>query len=135
MALVPSYIQRLANYKPGKPIAEAQRELGIQNFIKLASNENPHGPSPMAMEAVEKSLKDNFRCPDAAALALREKLANQFDVKLENVTVGAGSEGIMSAIMRTFLRMGDEIIAADNSFIGFKRIPPPNSSLFLRSRK
>jgi histidinol-phosphate aminotransferase len=56
MALVPSYIQRLANYKPGKPIAEAQRELGIQNFIKLASNENPLGSSPKGLAAIEHSL-------------------------------------------------------------------------------
>ena len=120
MPLVPRHIQDLESYKPGQNIADVKKQFNLERIIKLASNENPHGPSPMAMEAVEKSLKDNFRYPDAAALALREKLADQFDVKLENVTVGAGSEGIMSAIMRTFLRMGDEIIAADNSFIGFR---------------
>ena len=63
MALVPSYIQQLANYKPGKPIAEAQRELGITDFIKLASNENPLGPSPKGMEAIQNSLKNLIAIP------------------------------------------------------------------------
>ena len=120
MPLVPRHIQELESYKPGKNIADIQSQLEVEKIIKLASNENPNGPSPKALEAVRNSLQENFRYPDAAALRLREKLANQFDVKLENVTVGAGSEGIMSAIMRTFLRVGDEIIAADNSFIGFR---------------
>ena len=120
MPLVPRHIQDLESYKPGQNIADIKKQFNLERIIKLASNENPHGPSPKALEAVEKSLENNFRYPDAAALSLREKLASQFDVKLENVTVGAGSEGIMSAIMRTFLRMGDEIIAADNSFIGFR---------------
>ena len=120
MPLVPRHIQDLESYKPGQNILEVKKQLNLDHIIKLASNENPHGPSPKAIEAVGKSLKDNFRYPDATAYLLREKLAGQFDVKVENVTVGAGSEGIMSAIMRTFLRTGDEIIAADNSFIGFR---------------
>ena len=120
MPLVPQHIQELRSYRPGKNIAEIQHQLGLKKIIKLASNENPFGPSPLALDAVQKSLKDNFRYPDAAAILLREKLANKFDLKLSNVTVGAGSEGVMSAIMRTFLRQDDEIIGADNSFIGFR---------------
>ncbi|MBC8345704.1 MAG: histidinol-phosphate transaminase [Candidatus Marinimicrobia bacterium] len=120
MALVPSYIQNLAHYTPGKPIAEAQRELGIQEFIKLASNENPLGPSPKGMEAIENSLTNLHRYPDATGYELRTKLADRFNIKIENVVLGAGSEGIMSTIMRTFLLSDDEIISAANSFIGFK---------------
>ena len=120
MALVPSYIQRLANYKPGKPISEAQRELGIQNFIKLASNENPLGSSPKAIEAIQNSLVNLHRYPDATGYELRTKLANRFNIKMENVVLGAGSEGIMSTIIRTFLLNDDELISASNSFIGFK---------------
>ena len=74
----------------------------------------------MALDAVQSTLTDNFRYPDASAFILREKLAGCFNLKIENVVVGGGSEGVMSAIMRTFLRQGDEIIAADNSFIGFR---------------
>ena len=120
MSLVPRHIQDLESYKPGLNIAEVQKEFGLDQIIKLASNENPMGPSPKALEAVQKTLHDNFRYPDAAALLLREKLAEKFSLNIKNVTVGAGSEGVMSAIMRTFLRVGDEIIAADNSFIGFR---------------
>ena len=120
MPLVPRHIQELQSYKPGQNIAEIHRKLGLNNIIKLASNENPHGASPIALEAVNSSLEENFRYPDAAAILLREKLADQFDINIGNVTVGAGSEGVMSAIMRTFLRQGDEIIGAENSFIGFK---------------
>jgi histidinol-phosphate aminotransferase len=120
MALVPSYIQRLANYKPGKPIAEAQRELGIQNFIKLASNENPLGSSPKGLAAIEHSMTNLHRYPDATGYELRTKLANRFNIKMENVVLGAGSEGIMSTIIRTFLLSDDELISAANSFIGFR---------------
>ena len=120
MPLVPRHIQDLESYKPGRNIADVKEELGLENIIKLASNENPLGPSPKALEAVQHSLSDNFRYPDASAILFRKKLAERFDIKLENVTVGAGSEGVMSAIMRTFLRIGDEIIAAENSFIGFR---------------
>ncbi|MBC8256313.1 MAG: histidinol-phosphate transaminase [Candidatus Marinimicrobia bacterium] len=120
MPLVPQHIRNLKPYKPGRPIEEVRRELGLEHIIKLASNENPHGPSPKALEAVQSTLADNFRYPDASAYLLREKLAECFNIKINNVVVGAGSEGVMSTIMRTFLRQGDEIIAADNSFIGFR---------------
>lgn len=120
MPLVPRHIQDLESYKPGRNMLEVQNELGLKRIIKLASNENPQGASPKALEAVKNSLSENFRYPDASAMVLRKKLADRFDIKVENVTVGAGSEGVMSAIMRTFLRLGDEIIAADNSFIGFR---------------
>ena len=66
MPLVPSYIKRLANYKPCKPIDEARRELGIENIIKLASNENPLGASPLAIAAIQNSLDSIHRYPDAS---------------------------------------------------------------------
>ena len=120
MPLVPKHIRQLQSYKPGRPIEDVRRELGLKHIIKLASNENPYGPSPKALDAVQSALTDSFRYPDASAIILREKLAGCFNLKIENVVVGGGSEGVMSAIMRTFLRQGDEIIAADNSFIGFR---------------
>ena len=120
MPLVPSYIKRLANYKPGKPIEEAQRELGLKNIIKLASNENPLGASPKAILAIKDSLKNIHRYPDASGYQLRSKLAEKFSLNIRNVVIGAGSEGIMSTIMRTFLLRDDELISAKNSFIGFK---------------
>ena len=120
MPLVPHYIKKLNSYKPGKSISEAKRELGVKNFIKVASNENPLGPSPMAIDAIQKSLSNLHRYPDATGYELREKLAKKFNVSIDNVVLGAGSEGIMSTIMRTFLLNDDELISAANSFIGFR---------------
>ena len=120
MALVPRHIRELPIYKPGRPIEEVRREIGLDRIIKLTSNENPYGASVKALEAVQNTLSENFRYPDATAMKLRKKLAVRFDLKVENVVVGSGSEGIISSIMRTFLQHGDEIIAADNSFIGFR---------------
>ena len=120
MPLVPSYIQNLANYVPGKAIKEVQRELGLDHVDKLASNENSLGPSPKAIEAMANSLSGLHRYPDISGFELRTKLANRFNIKIENVILGGGSEGIMSTIMRTFLLSDDEIVSAANSFIGFR---------------
>ena len=120
MPLVPSYIKKLKSYKPGKPIEEVERELGLNNVIKLASNENPLGPSPKAMDAIKGAMVDLHRYPDASGYELRKKLAGKFNVKIDNVVLGSGSEGIMSTIMRTFLLNDDELISAKNSFIGFR---------------
>ena len=120
MPLVPSYIEKLKNYVPGKPIEEVQRDLGLEDIDKLASNENPIGPSPKALIEIEKSLKKLHRYPDASGYNLRNKLAKVFNIKMENVILGAGSEGIMSTIIRTFLMGNDELISASNSFIGFR---------------
>ena len=120
MPLVPSYIKKLKSYKPGRPIEEVQRELGLENIIKLASNENPLGPSPKALNAIQNSMIDSHRYPDASGYELRKKLSNRFNVNINNVVLGSGSEGIMSTIMRTFLLNDDEIVSAMNSFIGFR---------------
>ncbi len=120
MPLVPPYIKELQNYKPGKPISEAKRDLGINDIIKLASNENPQGPSPKAIEAMHNSMHNLHRYPDSLGFDLRNKIAKKFSVKIDNVILGAGSEGIMSTIMRTFLLNDDELLSAKNSFIGFR---------------
>ena len=120
MALVPKHIKELSPYKAGKPISEVQRELGLEEIVKLASNENPLGPPKSSIRAAQDSLMECHRYPDAAAFELRDKLATRFDLKMENVVLGGGSEGVMSTIMRTFLKPGDEIVAALNSFIGFR---------------
>lgn len=101
MALVPSYIQSLANYIPGKPIEEVRRELGLDHVDKLASNENSLGPSPKAIEAMAKTLSGLHRYPDVSGFKLRKKLAKRFNIKIENVILGGGSEGIMSALWWT----------------------------------
>ncbi len=118
MSLVPPYIESLKPYVPGKSIGEIKRAYGLSRVIKLASNENPLGPSPKAVEEVKKSLSGSHWYPDGG-LRLRTVLAERFDLKLENVIAGAGSEGIMSNIIRTFLADQDEVLTAAHTFLGF----------------
>ena len=119
MALVPKHIKNLLPYVAGKPIDEVKRELGLSDIIKLASNENPLGPSKLSLDALKQNL-DLHRYPDSSSFDLRSRLAVKFNLKIDNVILGSGSEGIMSSIMRTFLSNDDEIIATKNSFIGFR---------------
>ena len=120
MSLVPKHIKNLSPYKPGKTIDSVKKKYNLDRIIKLASNENPLGPSLKSIDAALNILKNSHRYPDASGLELRQKLATKFNVDLDNVVLGSGSEGIMSSIMRTFLRENDELISAENSFIGFK---------------
>ena len=120
MTLVPKHIKTLQAYKAGKPISEVKRELGLDKIVKLASNENPLGPSVKAVQQAKNVLIDTHRYPDPSGYDLRSKLAKKFHLNINNVILGGGSEGIMSVIMRTFLSSKDEIIATKNSFIGFK---------------
>jgi len=120
MALVPSYIKQLTAYKAGKSVDQARRELGLESFVKMASNENPLGPSPKAIDAMNSVMKNMHYYPEASGYHLRDALAKKYNVTIDNVILGAGSEGVMSTIMRTFLLTDDELISAKNSFIGFK---------------
>ncbi len=119
MPLVPPYIESLEPYKPGKPIEEVKREFGLQRVIKLASNENPLGPSPLALEAIRTHLDELHYYPNAG-LHLREVLAEKFNLKVENVITGSGSEGIMANVIRTFLCDEDEVLTTESAFIGFQ---------------
>ncbi len=118
MRLVPPYIESLEPYKPGKPASELQKELGIKHVVKLASNENPLGSSPLALEEMSRHLQSLHLYPNGG-LDLREVLAERFDVNVSNVIAGSGSEGIMSSIIRTFLCDDDEVLTSEGTFIGF----------------
>lgn len=118
MRVVPSYIESLDPYKPGKPIAELQRELGIERVVKLASNENPLGSSPKAIRELTAHLAELHRYPNGG-LDLRENLAGRFSLALDNVLVGSGSEGILSTVFRTFLCDDDELLTSEGTFVGF----------------
>jgi len=119
MPLVPPYIESLRPYEAGRSIEEVQRELGLTRISKLASNENPLGPSPSAIEAIVKSVHSLHLYPNGG-LDLRRVLAEKFDVKIRNVIAGSGSEGIMSNIIRTFLCDEDEVLTTEAAFIGFQ---------------
>ena len=119
MPLVPTYIETLAPYQAGRSVAEVCREFGLSRAVKLASNENPFGPSPRALTAISNSLSSLAGYPSGGA-ELRAVLAGQFGVRTANVIAGSGSEGIMSNIIRTFLCDGDEVLTVDVTFIGFR---------------
>jgi histidinol-phosphate aminotransferase len=119
MALVPPYIESLRPYEAGRGIEEVRREFGLRRISKLASNENPLGPSPLALDAISKSLTSLHLYPNGG-LDLRRVLAEKFDLKTENVIAGSGSEGIMSNIIRTFLCDEDEVLTTEAAFIGFQ---------------
>ena len=117
---VPDYIAKLRAYVPGKPIEELERESGISGSIKLASNENPIGPSPKAVEAIKEVLADLHRYPDGNSHNLRQRLGEKLQVARNNIVVGNGSNEIIELLARTFLRAGDEVIMPDPSFLMYE---------------
>jgi histidinol-phosphate aminotransferase len=119
MALVPPYIASLPTYETGRSARDVEREFGITGAIKLSSNENPLGPSPLAIEAIVRAVGDLNRYSNGG-LELREVLAREYDTKLENVITGSGSEGIIANIVRTFLCDDDEVLTTEAAFIGFR---------------
>ena len=119
MPLVPSYIESLRPYEAGRTIESVRDEYGLTHIAKLASNENPLGPSPKAMKALHQGL-DALNLYPNGGLDLRRVLAEAFRVKVENVISGSGSEGIMSNIIRTFLCDDDEVLTTEAAFIGFQ---------------
>ena len=114
---VPDSILAIAPYVPGKPIEALEREYGIVDSVKLASNENPLGPSPMAVDAVAKCLAGLHRYPDGAGHMLVAKLAEKLGVAPENVVIGNGSDDIIGMLATAFLRPGDEAVMPKPSFL------------------
>jgi len=121
-ALVPEWIRTLTPYPPGKPIEEVERELGIRDSIKLASNENPLGPSPKAVAAIATVLADLHRYPDGSAFYLKRRLAERLGVSEAELIVGNGSNEIIELAVRTFLRPGDEAVMADQAFVIYRMV-------------
>jgi histidinol-phosphate aminotransferase len=109
-------VNDLVPYEPGKPVEEVQRELGLERVIKLASNEGPHGPFPRARDAIARSVEELNRYPDGGAYRLRAALAERFDVRFEEVAVGAGSDGLVDCLSQAALDPGDEIVCGWPSF-------------------
>lgn len=117
--LVPEYIEKLEVYQAGKPIEELAREKGLTKISKLASNENPLGPSPMAIREMTNALWDVHRYPDMFAHQLKNALCELYNLKPQNIILGNGSEGIMGYIVRAFLQPNEEVVTSENTFIGF----------------
>jgi len=121
--LVTANIERLRPYTPGKPIEETEREYGVKNPAKLASNENPFGPSPLAIAAMQRVIGEMHLYPDGAAYFLKEKLAQHlaaYEVEPHNIIVGNGSNEVIEFIIRTFVAPDENVVTGDPSFIVYR---------------
>ncbi len=115
----PSYIEQLKPYIAGKPIEETQREYGVKRVIKLASNENPLGPSPKAVAAIKKSMKDLQLYPDASGYRLRHALSKLEKVSFDEIVLGNGSNEVIELLIRSFCVPGDFMVASDGVFAAY----------------
>lgn len=115
-------IEQLTPYKPGKPIDEVRRELGLTDVVKLASNENPLGPSPRAIEAIHRYAETVHLYPDGAAHDLRQALAAHHDIPADHLVFGNGSDELLHYLGVTFLTPGDAVIQADPTFVRYEAV-------------
>jgi len=113
-------IRSIIPYEPGKPIAEVEREYGLSNVIKLASNENPLGASPMAIEAVQKALRDTHRYPDGQGYYLKAKLSDKFEIPTNQIVLGNGSTELIELVTEAFVEEQDEAIIGREEFFKYQ---------------
>jgi histidinol-phosphate aminotransferase len=117
---VPEYIKTIEPYKPGKPLEELEREYGIRRSIKLASNENPLGPSPKAVAAIRARLDNLHRYPDGSAHDLLAKLSDYHGLATENIILGNGSDEIIGLLAQCLLEPGSEVLLPQPSFLMYE---------------
>lgn len=116
-----NFVRNIRPYKPGKPIEEVIRELGITDeVIKLASNENPLGPSPRAVHAMAQMIGETNLYPDDNCFYLKKKMSEKFGMHTENIIIGSGSVELIELIFKAYVNPGDEIIMSDPSFIMYR---------------
>ena len=120
--LVPENITSLVPYPPGKPLEELERELGISGAVKIASNENPLGPSPKALDAVATALNGLHRYPDGSGYYLKKALASRLGLDLTNIILGNGSNEIIELAVRTFLQPDLEAVFSDPTFLVYAKV-------------
>jgi histidinol-phosphate aminotransferase len=113
-------IASLVPYLPGKPVEEVERELGIPRAVKLASNENPCGPSPKALAVLNETAQTLHRYPDGGGHRLRAALAERWKVTPEHVILGNGSDEIIGLLVRAVMTAEDEAVMADQTFVIYK---------------
>jgi histidinol-phosphate aminotransferase len=111
---------KLKPYVPGKPIEEVKRELGLDDVVKLASNENPVGPSPLGVQAIQANLSSLNLYPDANCYYLKDKIRQKFSVDINQVIVGNGSDELLMLIAAAFINPGDEVIMGQPSFAEYE---------------
>lgn len=119
-AMASPHLQTLLPYSPGKPIEEVEREFGVAGAAKLASNENPFGPSPLALKATQEAAATVHRYPDGAGTALKACLAERLGVEPAQIALGNGSNELLELAARIFLQPGDEAVMARPAFIIYR---------------
>ncbi|MBW2411673.1 MAG: histidinol-phosphate transaminase [Deltaproteobacteria bacterium] len=117
---VPEYILSIKPYVAGKPLEELEREYGIADAIKLASNENPLGPSPLAIEAIHAAVENLNRYPDGGGYEMTRCLAQKFNIAPDSIVLGNGSDDIIALLACTLLKPGDELVLPQPSFLFYE---------------
>ncbi|OYZ17602.1 MAG: histidinol-phosphate transaminase [Bdellovibrio sp. 28-41-41] len=117
---IPDYINHLTAYKPGKPIEETQREYGLKQVYKLASNENPLGPSPLVQKALASAVANQHLYPDPSQYELLKAGAQFWNIKSENISFGNGTDEIIDFLVRIFCRSQDQILFPQYSFQAYE---------------
>ena len=117
--LAPAHVRAIAPYVPGKPVAETARELGLaeKDILKLASNENPLGSSPKAIEAIRAALGELASYPDGSGFDLKAAIASKFAVKPENIVLGNGSNDVLELVARAFLTRDESTVYSQHAFM------------------
>ncbi len=127
--LAPAYIKSIAPYVPGKPISELERELGLQRIIKLASNENPLGASPKAIEAVKRAVGELFLYPDGNGFELKLALTRQFPIEPHQIILGNGSNDVLELAARAFLGPGTSAVYSRHAFAVYPLVTQATGAL------
>lgn len=117
IALANAGVQALSPYQAGKPIEELQRELGLTEIVKLASNENPLGPSELAVEACRRAAEGIYLYPDSSGFELKRKLSEKYGIKAQQITLGNGSNDVLDLVARTFLEPGKSAVFSAHAFV------------------
>ncbi|MCM8791890.1 MAG: histidinol-phosphate transaminase [Candidatus Omnitrophica bacterium] len=120
-------IRRIIPYIPGKPIEEVRRQSNVKNIIKLASNENPLGPSPKVLQAIRRSLSEIHRYPDSSSFYLKRKLSQVLKIKPTNIILGNGSDELIDIIIKTFVKEDENIVISEATFLEYKIIANINN--------
>ncbi len=131
--LVRNSVLNVKPYIGGKPIEETKRQLGLREVIKLASNENPLGPSPKATNAIKKCLSGINRYPDSQGFYLKKRLARYFSLDAENFTLGNGSDELIDVVIKTFVEPDENIVTSETTFLEYEIIAQVNDRKIKRA--
>ncbi len=117
---LPDYIKKIKPYVAGKPLEELERQYGIKKAVKLASNENPFGPSPLALKACQESLVFMHRYPDSSCYELNKKISEKFNISHDSIVIGNGSDDIISLVCKAFVEKGKKVIMPEPGFLMYE---------------